>query len=99
MVTEFMGGGDVEHLLETAPDQRFPLEQGLRIAQEVCRGLQFAHSRGVVHRDIKPGNVWLTADGQAKIGDFGLALPLDLSRLTQEGMMVGTVAYMPPAAE
>ena len=56
----------------------------------------FAHKNDVVHRDLKPGNVWLTADGTAKLGDFGLAVALDRSRLTQAGMMVGTVSYMPP---
>jgi hypothetical protein len=96
MVTELMGGGDVEGLIEDAPGNVLPLDQAVKIAQETCRGLEFAHSRGIVHRDMKPGNIWLTADGVAKIGDFGLAVSLDRSRLTQEGMMVGTVSYMPP---
>ncbi|PKB64319.1 MAG: hypothetical protein BZY80_03250 [SAR202 cluster bacterium Io17-Chloro-G2] len=96
MVTELMGGGDVEGLIEDSTGHRLPLEQAIKIAQETCHGLEFAHSRGVVHRDLKPGNVWLTSDGIAKIGDFGLAVALDRSRLTTEGMMVGTVSYMPP---
>ncbi|MFQ6030766.1 MAG: serine/threonine-protein kinase, partial [Dehalococcoidia bacterium] len=96
MVTELMGGGDLEGVVEDAPDHRLPLEQAISIAQETCQGLEFAHSRGIVHRDLKPGNVWLTAEGVAKIGDFGLAVAIDRSRLTSEGMMVGTVSYMPP---
>ena len=90
MVTELMGGGDVEGIIEDAPDHRLSLEQAVKIARETCRGLEFAHSRGIVHRDLKPGNVWLTEDGTAKIGDFGLAVAIDRSRLTTEGMMVGT---------
>ena len=90
MVTELMGGCDLERVIEDAPDHRLPLEQTIDIFKEACRGLEFAHSRGIVHRDLKPGNVWLTGDGVAKIGDFGLAVAIDRSRLTTEGMMVGT---------
>ncbi|GAG37316.1 unnamed protein product, partial [marine sediment metagenome] len=86
----------VQDIVEQAPDHRFPIDQSLQIASEVCQALQHAHDRGIIHRDVKPGNIWLTADGHARLGDFGLAVALDLSRMTQAGMMVGTVAYMPP---
>jgi archaellum biogenesis ATPase FlaH len=96
IVIPVMPGGDVESLIEKAPEHRLPIEQAIYITKAVCRGLEFAHSKAIIHRDIKPGNIWLSADGTAKIGDFGLALAVDLSRLTQPGMMVGTVTYMPP---
>ena len=96
IVLPVMPGGDIEGLIEKASEHHLPIEQAVGIAKAVCRGLEFAHSKGIIHRDIKPGNVWLSADGTAKIGDFGLVLAVDLSRLTQSGMMVGTVTYMPP---
>ncbi len=78
IVIPVMPGGDVEGLIEKAPEHRLPIEKAIGIAKAVCRGLEFAHAKGIIHRDIKPGNVWLSADGTAKIGDFGLALAVDL---------------------
>ena len=95
LVQELMGGGDVEDLLADA-EGPLPLARALEIALATARGLEFAHAQGVVHRDLKPGNVWLTADGVAKIGDLGLAVTLGQTRLTEHGMMVGTYGYMPP---
>ncbi len=95
MVQPLMAGGDVEGLIEEA-EGPLDLETALRIATQTAQGLSFAHSKGIVHRDLKPGNVWLDEDGSAKIGDFGLAVTTDRSRLTTEKVMVGTVSYMPP---
>jgi len=67
-------------------------EEAVRLADCVASALEHAHSKGIVHRDLKPANVWLAEDGTAKLGDFGLAVALDRSRLTQAGMMVGTVS-------
>jgi tRNA A-37 threonylcarbamoyl transferase component Bud32/tetratricopeptide (TPR) repeat protein len=96
MVLPLLSGGDVEDLIQKAPGHQLPVETAIGIAQAISSGLAFAHSKGIIHRDLKPGNVWLSADGIARIGDFGLAVDVDLSRLTASGMIVGTVAYMPP---
>ena len=66
------------------------------MGEELALALSHAHALGVVHRDVKPANVWLTASGTAQLGDFGLAITVDESRLTVEGMVVGTVAYLAP---
>jgi class 3 adenylate cyclase len=96
IVCQLMQGGDLEELLGASENRRLPMKEALRVADEIAQALEHAHTRGVIHRDLKPGNVWLTREGRACLGDFGLAVSLDRTRVTQEGMMVGTVAYMAP---
>jgi eukaryotic-like serine/threonine-protein kinase len=79
-----MAGGDLTDAIERARG-RLPLAYVLELGTGISRGLAAAHELGLVHRDLKPGNVWLTNDGQPKIGDWGLALPLDRTRCAPHG--------------
>ena len=72
------------------------LEEAVEIAVQVASGLSKAHEKGIVHRDIKPGNVIITTDGIAKIVDFGLAKLAGQTMITKAGKTLGTVAYMSP---
>ncbi len=90
---EMLPGADLEAVLRSG--EEMPLAEKLDVVAQVCRGLAYAHERGIVHRDIKPSNVRLLEDGTAKIMDFGIA-KLGGTHLTKTGMMVGTVHYMSP---
>jgi serine/threonine-protein kinase len=79
-------------------ETQLPLEEALAIAREVADALSYAHSRGIVHRDIKPGNILLSG-GHALVADFGIARAITAAGgdpLTQSSVVVGTPAYMPP---
>ena len=93
LATEWVEGESLRDRLKRS--KPLPLEDALRIGEDILRGLTYAHAKGVIHRDIKPANILLSTDGQAKIADFGIARPAN-STLTQVGSMLGTPNYMSP---
>src|SRR6516225_7571691 len=106
LVLELVEGETLEERLRHGP---IPVQEALTIANHICEALEAAHEKGVVHRDLKPGNVKITPDGKVKVLDFGLAKALagpsanttmsnspTLLSGTIGGMIVGTAAYMSP---
>ncbi len=93
LVCEFLEGESLQQLLERRPLSH---RQALDIMAQVLAALSYAHARGIIHRDISPANIFLTAGGIVKIIDFGLAKAATDLRLTREGSPVGAAHYMSP---
>lgn len=73
-----------------------PINEAIDIAAQIAEGLQASHEKGIVHRDVKSSNIFITEKGRVKIMDFGLARSVDMTQVTKTGMTVGTVPYMSP---
>src|SRR5215210_2418185 len=94
IVFGYVEGENLKQLLErTGP---MPVRDALIMALQMARALSFAHGRGLIHRDVKPQNVLLNADGQAKMTDFGIARSLDVQGVTITGTVLGTSEYIAP---
>jgi serine/threonine protein kinase/tetratricopeptide (TPR) repeat protein len=93
LAMEHIEGESLRSTIERGP---MKIAEVIATSLEVGQGLSAAHAQGIVHRDVKPGNVMLTSDGRAKVLDFGLALAPERTRLTAEGKTTGTVSYMSP---
>jgi serine/threonine-protein kinase len=93
---EFVDGTSLDKLI--AERNKLSPEATVLIFSEVCRGLKYAHDKGVIHRDIKPANILLSKEGEVKLVDFGIATTMESDKegLTQAGMTLGTPAYMSP---
>jgi len=93
MAMELLEGTDLKDMI--AQGKLESLREKLAVVQQVCDGVAFAHSKGVVHRDLKPGNIHIQPNGQAKVLDFGLA-KVSTSDMTRTGTVMGTPHYMSP---
>jgi cephalosporin-C deacetylase-like acetyl esterase len=93
IVMAYYEGETLKERIERGP---LPIDQAVDLAIQIARGLARAHSRQIVHRDIKPGNIVVLRDGLVKIIDFGLAKISGRSTITQAGAAMGTVSYMSP---
>ncbi len=93
IVMELLEGQPLTRIITAEPP--WTLGQKLGLMTQICEGLAFAHQRGVIHRDIKPGNIFVLQNGQVKILDFGIAR-VAASELTRTGLLMGTPNYMSP---
>src|ERR1700752_5101757 len=91
---ELIEGKSLQALLDSG--HSFPVPRVLRIMEQTCSALQFAHERSIVHRDIKPANLMLTADDTVKVTDFGTAKILQFGTVQQTAHVMGTPSYMSP---
>jgi serine/threonine-protein kinase len=95
IVFEFVAGENLKQLVNR--EGPLPVDRALELGMQVARGLAFAHANGYVHRDVKPQNVLLNGDGEAKVTDFGIARSLDVKHgVTQTGTVLGTSDYIAP---
>jgi serine/threonine protein kinase len=95
LIQEYLGGEDLDRVIRRGDD--LPKYVRVECLMQVAKGLRYAHRKGVLHRDVKPGNVRLLEGGQAKLMDFGIAtLKSSHTRLTRIGTLVGTVGYLAP---
>ena len=94
MVMEYVEGETFESLIRRYGP--LPVKAALEMFSQSLRGFEYAHARQIIHRDIKPGNLLLNTEGEAKITDFGIARVLGERRMTQTGKLIGTLEYMSP---
>ena len=91
---EYVSGGDLKRLIRRT--RHIPVGTAIAIATQICEGLTEAHRLGVVHRDLKPNNIMIDDDGQARIMDFGIARTVRTKGITGSGIIIGTPEYMSP---